>query len=426
MNSNIQELIEKTRMKFGLDHYHLKRQGYSRYVNMFNETIYRFSMEWFPPHQAEPEDDDSNPEGTAVIEVNLNTGQYEMVIFVMGKTFAKDGVKFDSHNPNDIIHWVEQETGLTYKEHFQLQKAEDGELFFDEKMDGYPVTPSGTIEVNWDQDGKLVYFVHHGPFLAKKLMRNEEYALCVERIEDIAKQQVQRLEWPSFEQNRIRSVYALEEIYVKNDGTGNIPFEWGHEETHCIKMNQVMEWDESLNDSFEKKELNIHEDISAEQAFSFEPSPDTMPISREEQDECIEAVRTFLRQEYPKDTGKWVLNTLHRHQGYIHAILKASYQEDSGFKDKIKVFIDANSFKAVNYIDKKEMFQVCGILDPFQAASGITISKKEAFEKLRDYFELTPIYVYDLVQKQYVLCGKLDCHYGVDAASGEVILLQDI
>lgn len=68
--------------------------------------------------------------------------------------------------------------------------------------------------------------------------------------------------------------------------------------------------------------MDIHENISAEQAFSLEPSPDTFPISKEDQDECIKAVRTFLAQKYPKDTGKWVLKTLQRDHGYIHAILK--------------------------------------------------------------------------------------------------------
>ncbi|PRO40098.1 hypothetical protein [Bacillus sp. LLTC93] len=426
MNANIQQLIDQTRMKFGLDHYLLKRYGFSRYVNVINETIYKLNMEWFPPRHTEPEDDDSNPEGTAVIEVNLNTGQFETVIFVMDKTYAKNGVTFDSQHPDDIYQWVEQETGLIYGEHFHLQKEEKGELHFHESIDSVPVSPSGTIEVTWDENGQLTSFIHHGPFIAKKVLRAEEYTLSIDMIESLAKQQVQRFEWPSFEQNRIRSVYALEEIYVKNDGTGNIPFEIGREETHCIHLNQVMEWNEPLNKSFEKKEMNIHEDISAEQAFSLEPSPDTIPISKEEQDECIKAVRTFLRQKYSKDTGKWVLTTLHRDHGYIHAILKTRQQEGSGFLDKIKVFIDASSFEAVNYIDKKEMFQVCGILDPFQAPSEITLSKEEAFEKLREYLELTPIYVYDDAQKQYVLCGKLDCHYGVDAASGKVVPLQDI
>ncbi|MFS3916204.1 hypothetical protein ACL9ST_18390 [Bacillus australimaris] len=426
MNANIQQLIDQTRMKFGLDLYHLKRHSFHRYVNMFNETVYTLNMEWFPSHEAETGDDDLNPDGTAVIDVNLNTGKVESVIFVMDKTYAQNGITFKSPYPAHVIQWIEQETGLIYGEHFHMHQEEIGELIFEEKVDDVTVTPSGRIEVKWDEHGQLIYFTHHGSFMAKNLLRAEEYVLSIDNFENLAEQQVQRFDWPAFEQNRIRPIYALEEIYVKNDGTGTIPFEIGREETHCIHMNQVMEWNEPLNKAFEKKEIDINEDITAEQAFSLEPSPDTFPISKEEQAECIKAVRTFLAQKYSKDTGKWVLKTLHRDHGYIEAILKTNEQEGCGFMDKIKVFIDASSFESVNYIDKKEMFQVCGILNPSQAASEINISKKEAFKKLRERLELTPIYVYDAAQKQYVLCGKLDCHYGVDAVSGEVISLKDL
>ncbi|AVM23026.1 hypothetical protein [Bacillus pumilus] len=425
-NTNIQQLIEQTKAKFGLDLYYLKRHSFHRYVNMFNETIYTLNMEWFPSHEAEPEDDDVNPDGTAVIEVNLNTGQIESVIFVMDKTHAQQGVTFKRPYPAHVIRWIEQETGLIYGEHFHMHQKEKGELSFEEAIDGVKVTPSGRIEVKWNEHGQLMYFTHHGPFSAKTLLRAEEFSLSIDQVENLAEQQVQRFEWPSFEHNRIRTIYALEEIYVKNDGTGTLPFELGREETHCIHMNEVIEWNEPINKPFEKKEMNIHENISAEQAFSLEPSPDTIRISKEEQNKCIEAVRTFLAQKYSKDTGKWVLKTLQRDHGYIHAILKTNGQEGSGFMDKIKVFIDASSFEAVNYIDKKEMFQVCGILNPSQAASEISVSQKEAFEKLREHLELTPIYVYDEAQKQYVLCGKLDCHNGVDAESGEVFSLKDL
>lgn len=423
MNANIQQLIDQTKAKFGLDLYDLKRHSFYRYVNMFNETIYTLNMEWFPSH--EPEDDDVNPDGTAVIEVNLNTGQIESVIFVMDKTYAQHGVTFKRPYPAHVIQWIEQETGLIYGEHFYMHQKEKGELSFEEAIDGVKVTPSGRIEVKWDEHGQLMYFTHHGPFLAKTLLKAEKYALSLDKLENLAEQQVQLFQWPSFEHNRIRSIYALEEIYVKNDGTGTIPFEIGREETHCIHVNKVIEWNEPLNNTFEKKEIDIHENISAEQAFSLEPSPDSFPISKEEQAECIKAVRTFLAQKYPKDTGKWILKTLHRDHGYIHAILKTNGQEGSGFMDKIKVFIDASSFEAVHYIDKKEMFQVCGILSPSQAASEISVTQKEAFEKLRECLEITPIYVYDEAQKQYVLCGKLDCHDGVDAESGEVFSLKE-
>jgi len=34
--------------------------------------------------------------------------------------------------------------------------------------------------------------------------------------------------------------------------------------------------------------------------------------------------------------------------------------------------------------------------------------------------------VYDFDQMKYILCGKLDCQYGLDAVTGEMIVLDDL
>ena len=135
------------------------------------------------------------------------------------------------------------------------------------------------------------------------------------------------------------------------------------------------------------------------------------------------AVKDFLCQEYPNDTGKWILKTLHRDKGYIHATLKENHQNNRVFQRKMKIMIDAESFQVVNYMDNKPMLE---IYDQFQAPDKVTITKEEAFGKIKELFELKPIYVYDFEQKQYVLCGKLDCQYGVNAGNGEVISLDDL
>ena len=87
------------------------------------------------------------------------------------------------------------------------------------------------------------------------------------------------------------------------------------------------------------------------------------------------------------------------------------------------IMIDAKTLQAVNYMDNKPMLEV---YDQFQALGKVTIPKEEAYEKLKELFELKPYYVYDFEQKQYVLCGKLDCQYGVNASNGEVIALDDL
>lgn len=215
----------------------------------------------------------------------------------------------------------------------------------------------------------------------------------------------------------------MEEIFVTNDGATTIPFEVFADENYFLKIDQTIYWDEPMNQPFERKEIKWIEDLTAEQALSCEPSPDSFPIAEEEQEKCMMAVKNLLRQEYSKESGNWVLKHFYRDKGYIKANLKANIQDVRVFQRKIKVFIDPKSFQAVNYLDSKPMLET---FDDFQSPDKVTITKEEAYEKLKSLLELKPYYVYDFKQKQYVLCGKLDCKYGVNASNGEVIALDDL
>ncbi|WP_066305748.1 hypothetical protein [Bacillus sp. FJAT-29814] len=423
MDSRIQELIEITKEKFGLGNYYLKRHGLSRKVNFFNDTSYTLWMEWFPNHEMEQEDDDSNPEGTASIEINVNTRKFESAIFVLGKTYAKDGITFANLDTKKIIEWVEQETGLLYGKQFQIQKEDEGELQFIECFEGVALSPAGSIEVKFDSEGKLTSFSAYGQFPSKELIREENYSLSLEKIELIAREQLKLIHCPSYEQERLIPIYAVEEIFVENDGESTIPFEIMADVNSYLKINKTIHWDEPLDRPFDRKEIKWIEEVSADEAFSLEPSPETFPITKVEQEKCINEVTNFLRQEYPNDTGKWVLKTLHREKGYIHASLRANKKSQHVFQRKLMVIIDTNNLRAVNYMDNKLMLDM---FKQFQTPDPIMISREVAYEKLKDQVELKPYYVYDFGRKQYVLCGKLDCQFGVNASSGEVIALDDL
>ena len=306
---------------------------------------------------------------------------------------------------------------------FNYIKKSEGELQFKECFEGVAVSPSGFIDVKFNQEGKLTSFSVHGQFPSKEIVNEETYTLSLETVEHLAKEQLKLVEFPSYEQKKLFPVYAVEEIYVTNDGTSTIPFEIIADVRSYLKIDKTISWDEPINEPFERKEISWIEDVTAEQAFSCEPSPVSFPITKVEQDKCVMAVKNFLRQEYPNDTGKWMLKTLHRDKGYIHAILRANHQDNRVFQRKLMIMIDARSLQAVNYMDNKPMLE---IYDQFQAPDKITITKEEAYEKIKELFELKPYYVYDFEQKQYVLCGKLDCQYGVNAGSGEVISLDDL
>lgn len=422
MDTRLQELAELTKSKYGLTNYYLQSHRIDRSVNIFNETIYTLCMEWFP-NDAVQKEDDSNPEGTACIELNLKSQRFESVIFVRGKSYAENGVTIANLQTEDIIKWVEDETGLIYGKQFRIHKETDGEVRFKECIDGINVSPSGSIEVKFDPDGKLTFFSVHGQFPSKEIVKEDTYSLSFEKVEHIAKEQLKLIEFPSFEREKVFPVYAVEEIYVTNDQRTTIPFEFIVDVRAYLQIEETLHWDTPLNKSFEHKELVWFEEVTEAQAFSFEPSPDTFPISKMEQEKSVIAVTNLLRQEYPNDSGKWILKSLHRRKGYIHAILRANKFANRVFQRKLTIMIDAKSLQVVNYVDNKPMLEV---YDHFQSPDKTTIAKEEAYEKLKGLFELKPYYVYDFKQKKYVLCGKLDCEYGVVASTGDVIALDDI
>ena len=226
MDLRVKEIIDFTKIKFGLSSYYLQRHRIDRNVNIFNETVYTFCMEWFPNHVTVQEDDGSNPEGTASIEINLKSRKFKSAIFVMGKSYVEDGITFINRHMENIIKWVEDETGLTYGKQFQIYKEEEGEVHFQECIDGIAVSPSGSIEVKFDREGKLTFFAVNTQFPSKEIVKKETYSLSFEKVERVAQQQLKLIEFPSFEQRKIFPVYAVEEIYVKNDQTSTIPFEF--------------------------------------------------------------------------------------------------------------------------------------------------------------------------------------------------------
>lgn len=423
MDRRIIELIDFTKTKFGLDDYYLQTHRLYRNVNIFNDTVYTLCMEWFPNHVSKQEDDGLNPDGTAVIEIDVNSRNLKSVIFVGSKSYVKSGVMFANLHTNDIIKWIEQETGLTYGRNFQLKKEEEREICFTQYFNGIGVSPSGSIEIKFDQEGKLTFFSVNGQFPSKETIKEEAYTLSLEMIEHLAKEQWNLYEFPSYEQKRFVPVYALDEIYVTNDQTSTISFEPIVDERVRLKIDEIIDWDTMIKKPFERKEMNIFEDVTAEQAFSCEPHPDSFPITKLEQRKCVMAVKDFLSQEYPNDTGKWILKTLYRDKGYILATLRLNQQDNRIFQRKLTVMIDRKNLQVLNYMDSKSMLE---IFDQFQAPEKVTISKEEAYEKVKELFELKPYYVYDFEQKQYVLCGKLDCHYGVNAGSGEIVLLDEL
>ncbi|MEN8698632.1 hypothetical protein [Bacillus infantis] len=421
MDQRIKKFADSVFEKYGLKKYYLGRTAFYQNSPFQNKTDYTLSMEWFPDGAA-AEDDGSNPEGTAVIEVAIPGGSTKSAIFVGGKTLA-DGVIFVPGDRGSMIDWIERETGLSYGQQFMVTKEEDRRLHFSAAVNGTSLYPGGHMELEVDDEGRLITFSAYGYVPEAGQVQEDNYALSLEDIdEDILKEQLVFARFPNQEKEKWYSLFAIEEIFITNDRQKTIEFDpMGMEPK--LTVDQVIEWDKPSDVPFERKPITAFEDISADQAFAGEHHIESYPIREAEADKCAAAIRQVLSREYPSESGQWTLKTLRRSRGCIDAVLRKSGQDFSVFKRKLTVVIDAHSFEPRNYIDNQMMLDM---FDGYQAPGETAVVKAEAFEKLKSYFFLKPVYVYDVEKEKYVLCGKLDCRHAVDAETGKIVLLDDI
>ncbi|KRG12166.1 hypothetical protein [Lederbergia galactosidilytica] len=422
MDKRIEELINFTREKYCLHEYYLHTFDIYRSTTIFKETVYSLSMEWFPNHINNWDDETYNPEGTVSIEIDIHSRKTKHVIFSQGISTV-NGMTFDLNNRDEIIKWIEKETGLNYGRQFEFWKEEERELHFKECIDGIVVSPSGYIEFKLDKEGRLTLFSVYGQFPSEKLVKKEKYILSLEQVEELAKEQLKLIEFPVIEQKKLVPAFAIEEIYVKNDGSSTLPYEFFVDDKFPLQMDKVIEWDDQIQKPFQGKIISLIENVTPDQAFQCEPHPDLRPITEEDVKKCIHTIRKFLSQEYTNDSGKWTLKSLYRDKGYIHATLKAKEQKERVFRRKMKLFIDSETYEVLNYMDNKPFLKEYMEL---KEAEEIKVTKEEAFEKIKEFIELTPYYVYDFGQGYYVLCGKLDCQYAVKANNGEVVELSEL
>ena len=423
MDSRIKALVDLTKVKFGLDNYFLHTWNIYCDKNMMNGTNYILTMEWFPNGIKEQTEDELNPPGTAIVELDLKSSRLKSIIFVEGKTFTNT-ITFNCPDSEEAIRWIERETGFTYLEHFQIKIEETEKIMFEACINGIPLSPSGLIELRLDNQGRLTGFSNYGHFLSQKTLEkvNNTLTLDNEHIKQIAYEQCKLINFPSSKEEKWLSIYAIEEIYVAPDKK-TLPFDIIGDRHSHINIDQVMEWDAPIHEKFKRHPLKFENNpVTVEQAFSFAPHPDTFPLTKHEQEKTTKVVLDFLRREFPQDTGKWVLNSLHRSDRYIIANLKQA-QDIKAFQKKLKVFIDATSFQAINYMDTDCFLEMYKDYLPSTAKK---INKEEAFEKIKTTIELTPVFVYDFEEQRYILCKKIDSSYGVLAHNGALIELDEV
>lgn len=421
MDDYLQGIIEKVERQFMLDDYFLKRYTIFHEKKAGNRFFYTLSMEWFPSDvRYEESDEDLNPDGTVIIEIDFHSHALYRLVFVGKVSHPQANLLFPGPNKLEVIDWVEEITDLTFGKQFKIAGEESNEFRFSAAIDHIPTVPIGTIDVTFNSEDELTAFSIDGLFPTEDEVVWEPYSLTVENLNHIFKQQLKLIEIPIEEEKKWLPIYGIDELYVRNQGGQVIE----HPTSQKARIDLLLEWASPLEKVFNNQiEIDLSTEVTLEQAKKNTPHPDNQPLTEAEKQTVIENVKSFMQQEYPHDSGKWTLVTVSRDHGYILSELRLAKGSARIFPRKVTIFLDRHSFKVHNYIDNKMMHDMFA---GYKEAEGDVISSAEAFDKLESHMKVIPTYVYHPEENLYYLYGKVDSDYGVIAATGEVVHLDGL
>ncbi|MFC7746956.1 hypothetical protein ACFQU8_06860 [Lentibacillus kimchii] len=424
MNEQLQELIGQTRKTLGLNNHTLKRHNIFREINAWCETYYLLSMEWFP-NDAVIVDEDLNPAGTASVEINLFTKEIRNITFVENVNTADTSIYPKLENKKAMIKWIETMTGLTYDRHFIRENDTDEEhkQRFMAAVEHTPVYPGGNILIKVNDDGILTVFDINGVFPNEDQIASEPFALTLPQYESVAQAACKLLTLPDQAKEAWVFVYGIEEFYLTNDGKQTVPYENKNLSSY-VEEDMILTWSAPLNGEFTTQAINRSSVVTLETALANKAHPDAYPLTEAEVAACEQEVLRFMRLVYPDDSGKWRLTGIYLDNNLIIAEISAVTTVQNVLNPKIKLIINRDTLTALNYIDQNRLF--AGMFQTFTETRHPEVSQTEAFNTLREHLEVRPVYVHDSGKNRYFKYAKINCAYGVNAVTGELMDLTDV
>ncbi|MFC0189370.1 hypothetical protein ACFFJY_13785 [Fictibacillus aquaticus] len=413
MHPLIEELIEKARKTARLDKHHLFSWEIYRKKDALYQTRYLLSMEWFPLGIHKRKKGDLNPSGTAAVEIDMHTKQFNHIIFT-----ESQGSRLKA---DDVEQWILEVTGL-HTSQFTCTSKNEEKFEYSACVNGIPVYPGGTIMVEKDAQGNVILFSKSGFFPNDSEAVEEEFTLKAENLSDVFYEQLKFYDFPSQKCNRWIPLYGVEEVFVTNQDKSRITYDTDKQLT--VSINENVRWEES--GTVEKIALKPlawdHETVPIEHVLENRLHPDLVPITQQEIENVKHAVVRFMQNHFPKESGVWNLIHILRDGGYIVALLKKP-DDRRAISQWKRLFLKSDGTSVLQMADNDFMLEM---LRELELGAAPTLTKEEAFRMLQPYLELKPYYVYDARQNRHVFSGKLDCKYGVAADTGEVLELDDI
>ncbi|BAC15042.1 hypothetical protein ACFQ4N_12910 [Oceanobacillus iheyensis] len=420
MNQQVKRLIEDTKNKWNLSTYTLESHSFFQEKMDSNELGFVLSMTWKLNGSIENADELS----TINIDLNVDNGNVRRILFTNYNNNLEETLFPDMDDIEDIIEWIETQSTLEFGRQFTLVDQSETELLFQASVDNISVFPSGSIQIKFNEDGKLVHFSVDGVFPDESQLDWEPFALTSDITKPIAEDQIQLIEIPSEDKEAWIPIFVVSSVFITNDGKKTISYNEVERPKSYINKDTVLRWTEPKEGTLQPVNLEPKLEYSEAEVFSqVDVMNNDLPISTEDQLSLTEGIIEFLQQNYPQDSGKWRLTGVWRDAGYIFGQVLPVEKDSKVIEHKINVVFDSQTLDVLNYVDTESLLNMYDFLSPAETP---TLTEEQAAEKLVPNVDISPVYVYDKSTSRYCLCGKLDSNFGVHAVTGELVSLDEL
>lgn len=413
LEESLQQLVDYINEQCGLSAYRLN----NHFLTHDPIEGFVFLTEWIPKrvvshiHQR-------NPDGTAIISLNYHSKQILSVVFVNDVSFADSGVLPDQ---DSFVSWLESHTTLHYDEQFTQTHREDRKIIYEAKVDGLNVLPKGKIEVRYNTDGQLVFYIKDGIFPRLSEIEHSDYALTNETITPFYERALKMLEIPVEKDETWKPYYILEESLISNDLQNCFNADSVNERSVYFEVNHLLTWSNAVGGHFHRKDVELLEKASVHDAEQRQPHRDHLPLTENCLIRIIQETARVIQLHFPDEPGKWMVKRIYREYQHIMSEV-VPYNSNRIYNRRIKVVLNED-LHAINMVDNDIIYE---LLEHFEKAPEAKITPESALESLMPYVNITPVYAYNRLHEKYQIHGKLDCPMAIDAITGELIELDEI
>lgn len=413
------QLVEFIIEKYQLNDYILYDSSYAR-DKMNDQTVYSFETFWIPRGASVIEEENGTmlPEGTVQISIDPVTKR-TTTLSLEGPSSIYS-VPNDLRDPTTRIAWIESETDMIHGTHFMLEEESDTFFSYVSCHEGIRLTPGCFIHLTLTENGQLDELFLYGPHPLDHHVNQEVFALTLEDIDLLTKQQIK---WFSYPKTGHQYAHTVVETFVTQKGSILVPSK--PDFTSSIEVNDVLSWTGlPSSKKYERYSFQSGEIVTANDVITQTEHPDFHPISQETVNACHTVIKDIIQNEYPADSGQWMIRYIYRQHPYLAVTLSRAHP--TSYVDqqrRVTILLDEKTLDWISLTDDQELHTAHASVTPPELEDE---QQDVIFNALRPYLLLTPRYVFDVSKGHYVLCGLFDSNHAYLPATNEVVLLRDL